>query len=99
MDQNKAIEVTGSGITVDASLIADGLKLTPAAVQAGMREGRITSRCEHGIGDDAGRHRLTFFHGSRRLRLVVDDAGAIIQRSIVDFGDLGIPPSARRPNA
>ena len=99
MNQNNAIEITDSSIPVDASFIADSLNLTPAAVQAGMRDGTITCRCERGVGDDAGRHRLTFFHGSRRLRLVVDDLGAIIQHSIVDFGPLGIPPSARRPSA
>ena len=99
MDETAKIAFEADGITVDASLIAEGLELTPAAVQAGMRDGKITSRCERGIDDDAGRYRLTFFHGSRRLRLVVDEAGNIIQRSVVDFGELGMPSSARRPGS
>lgn len=99
MNEPKAIELAGDCITVDARLIADCLGMTPAAVQAGMREGTITSRCEKGVDADAGRHRLTFFHGSRRLRLLVDEMGVIIQRSVIDFGKLGIPNSARRPGA
>jgi hypothetical protein len=30
-----------------------------------MREGEITSLCEHGVDDDAGTYRLTFFHRNR----------------------------------
>lgn len=99
MDETAKVAFEADGVTVDVSLIAEGLELTPAAVQAGMREGKITSRCERGVDDDAGRYRLTFFYGSRRLRLVVDETGAIIQRSIVNFGELGMPSSARRPGS
>lgn len=45
-----------------------------------MWQAKITSRCERGVDEDAGTHRLTFYHGVRRLRLVVDDAGAVIER-------------------
>jgi hypothetical protein len=60
-----------------------------------MRKGEITSVCEHGVNEDAGRYRLTFFHKSRRFRLVVDGTGTDIQRSIVDFGDRPLPASKR----
>lgn len=84
-------------ILIDASVIAAGLRLGPEAVQKGMREGRITSLCERGTGDDEGRYRLTFFSGNRRLRLVVNEGGTIVQRLALDFGDRPLPVSARMP--
>ena len=87
MSDNPSIELTEDGITVDAAIIAEGLGMEPAAVQAGMREGAITSRCERGIGRHAGRYRLTFFHGGRRLRLVVDEGCNILGRAVTDLGE------------
>lgn len=66
---------------VDASVIAEGFGLDPAIVAGLMREGRITSRCETGVADDAGRWRLTFYHQGRALRLTVDAAGRVISRA------------------
>jgi hypothetical protein len=68
--------------SVDARVIAEGFGIDTAAVQAGMRQHRITSLCERGIDEDAGRYRLTFFYAPRRLRLLVDEAGTIIQRRL-----------------
>lgn len=82
---------------VDATLLGQELGLAPAAVPALMREGKITSRCERGNGPDAGRHRLTFFHQNRRLRLVIDATGQILQRSTIDFGEHPLPAGLRRP--
>jgi hypothetical protein len=62
-----------------------------------LRNGAITSRCERGIGEDEGRFRLTFFHAGRRLRLVVDADGRILQRSRIDYGDRPLPEVLRRP--
>jgi hypothetical protein len=62
-----------------------------------MHAGKITSLCERGIDADRGRHRLTFFSEHRRFRLVVDDRGAIVRRSTLDFGDLPLPASVRKP--
>jgi Family of unknown function (DUF6522) len=62
-----------------------------------MRKGAITSLCERGIDADAGRFRMTFFYKSRRLRLVVDAAGNILQRSTIDFGDRPLPDALRIP--
>jgi hypothetical protein len=67
---------------VDASVIGEGLGLEPARVLEAMRERRITSLCERGVGEDAGRSRLTFFFGRRRLRLVIDRAGNLLERSV-----------------
>ena len=65
-------------------------------LQEEMRAGRITSLAERGIDADFGRHRLTFFSEHRRFRVVVDETGAIIQRSAVDFGDSSLPKSVRK---
>jgi hypothetical protein len=62
-----------------------------------MQAGKITSLAERGIDADRGRHRLTFFSEHRRFRLVVDDSGAIIQRSALDFGNFPLPNSVRKP--
>ncbi|MBB6357519.1 DUF6522 family protein [Aminobacter aganoensis] len=92
-----SIEFGDGEVLVDAAVIAKGLKLKAEAVQEMMREGCITSLCERGTGEDAGCFRLTFFTDNRRFRLVVNEAGRIIQRLGVDFGDRPMPASARIP--
>jgi hypothetical protein len=79
-----AVEFEEGAIRIDAAIIAEGLGIEPSRVHHLMRKGKITSLCERGIDQDAGRHRLTFFHRKRRLRLVTDAAGSIIERSIAD---------------
>jgi hypothetical protein len=69
-------------LRVDAETIAEGLGLSPAVVLAGMRQRKITSLCERGVDEDAGRYRLTFLYAQRRLRLVVDEAGIITERLV-----------------
>lgn len=91
------ITLDGDAFVLDAKLLAESLDMSPDAVLAEMRNGQITSICETGADQDAGTFRLTFFHKSRRLRLIVDDACNILQRSVVNFGQLGIPPAARQP--
>ena len=76
------IEFDGEAFSVDAALIAEGLGIGTTLVQALMREGRITSRCERGLDQDAGRYRLTFFHEDRSVRLVIDESGEIVEREI-----------------
>lgn len=91
------IEIDGEDPCVDARLVAEAFALTPEAVMASLREGTITTLTERGAGEDAGRWRLSFFHGNCRLRLVVDEAGTILQHSRIDFGETPLPPSMRRP--
>ena len=62
-----------------------------------MRAGKITSQSERGVDDDIGRYRLTFFSEHRRFRVVVDEGGAILQRSTLNFGDSPLPKSLRKP--
>ena len=93
----KPVEFENAEILVDATVVAEGLGLEPETVQERMREGHITSLCERGTSEDEGRFRLTFFSDNRRFRLVVNEAGTIIQRLGIDFGDRPMPSSARIP--
>ncbi len=77
----RRIEFDGETFSVDAALIAESLGIGAGRVQPLMREGRITSRCERGVDEDAGRYRLTFYHGHLRALIVIDEAGKIIARS------------------
>ena len=92
----KPIEFENGTVQIDASIVAEGLGLTPSLLRQEMRAGRVTSLAERGTDADSGRHRLTFFSEHRRFRVVVDTTGAIIQRSTVDFGDARLPRSARK---
>ena len=93
----KPLEFEDGAIQVDATIVAAGFGITPTALLERLREGAITSLCERGIDEDRGRYRLTFFSQTRRFRLVVDECGAVVQRSAIDFGDMPLPASARRP--
>jgi hypothetical protein len=75
------IDVTQDGFVVDAAIIAAALKLKPEQIQPLMRSGEITSKSETGVGEDAGRSRLTFLYGDRAVRLVIDQAGTILKRA------------------
>jgi len=72
---------------IDAVIIAEGLVIDASFVQQRMRDGTVKSRCERGTDSDEGRYRLTFFTERRRLRLIVDEAGNVLQRSTIDFGE------------
>lgn len=77
-------QTSDGSFQVDAALLAEAFGLDPAAVPGLMRAGRITSRCERGEGEDAGRFRLSFFHAGRALRLTVDAQGTILSRALFD---------------
>lgn len=84
--------VHDDAIEVDAALIAAAFDLTPDQVMRELRHGVITSRSEHGIDTDAGRRRLTFFRGRKRVRIVLDAGGAVLQQTSLDLGE---PPPHR----
>ena len=85
------IERTEAGFVVDADLLAAAFRLPAASVRAQMRDGRITSRCEAGVDEDAGRWRLSFYHGGRVCRLTVDADGTLLGRATF--------PAPARPRA
>ncbi|MGH7914356.1 MAG: DUF6522 family protein, partial [Candidatus Binataceae bacterium] len=76
-------ELAHGTVSLDAAVIARGLGLEPDQVLEQLRTGRLAARCEQGIGEDAGRFRLTFLQENRRLWLILDQAGRILERSIV----------------
>ena len=94
--QLATIRIDEDRMEVDADAISDGLGLDHVTLLRQMREGRITSRCERGVAEDEGRWRLTFFSETRRLRIVIDAAGQILQRSVIDYGAQPLPSSTRR---
>lgn len=82
--------------SIDAEIVAAGLGIEPALVQLLMRDGKITSACERGVNEDAGRYRLTFFHANRAFHVVVDEQGHVIERSTHDVGvRRGLPPRSK----
>jgi hypothetical protein len=95
------LEILNDAVHIDASIVAQGLGFEPSFVQTMIRKGEITSLCERGVDEDAGRHRLTFFHKNRRFRLrrsattrnraqawrVSGGTGAIGSRSYRNRGD------------
>ncbi len=89
------IEFQDGSIQVDAAVIADGLGIDPASVHDLLRQGKITSRYERGVDEDEGRHRLTFITEQRQFRVVIDDAGNVVQRSTVTFAEN--PAAAPKP--
>jgi hypothetical protein len=93
---HSAVEFKEGAVEIDASIVGAGLGLETQEVLNLIRSNAITSICEHGIDDDAGRYRLTFFHKSRRLRLIVDDCGGVVRRSTIDFGDRPLPARMHR---
>jgi len=93
----KPIEFENGAVEIDASIVAEGLGLALPMLQEEMRAGKITSFAERGVDADSGRHRLTFFSEHRRFRVVVDQAGTIIQRSALDFGASALPKSVHKP--
>jgi hypothetical protein len=69
-----------------AATLATLFKVSASEILSLIRTGQITSVCEQGEGEHAGRHRLTFFLENRRARVEVDEDGQVLNRSVVDFG-------------
>lgn len=76
-----AVTVEEGGFVVDAGVLGQAFDLDPATVPERLRAGEITSLCETGRDEDAGRWRLTFFFAGRALRLTVDGRGEVLSRS------------------
>ena len=72
------VERKAGDFVIDATLLADAFGLSQEEIKARMRVGAITSRCETGVEEDAGRWSLTFHCGDRACRLIVDEAGNVL---------------------
>lgn len=65
-------------IDVDANRVARGLGLAPDAFRKLMEHGHIRTLSERGVGEDAGRFRLSFYWRERRFRIVTDATGRLL---------------------
>ncbi len=92
-------EISASGFQLEASVVADTFRVSPAEIMAHIRDGRMTTRCETGIDEDRGRHRLTFFLGNRQARFVIDASGQVLHSSCIDFGERPLPRRGRAAGA
>ncbi|HET7411633.1 MAG TPA: DUF6522 family protein [Pararhizobium sp.] len=77
------VRIEDGDFEVDATYLAEHLRLDPRAVGNLLRNQRITARCERGEGADAGRYRLSFRLGASRLSLVVDETGKVLRRTTI----------------
>jgi Family of unknown function (DUF6522) len=87
----RSAKISAFGFQLEADLIAAVLRVRPEEVVAHIRDGSLTTRCEKGIDEDEGRHRLTFFLRNRQARLVIDDSGQVLHSSCIDFGNKALP--------
>ena len=71
------IEIHGDDVTVEASYLAARLGLPVDRLRAEMRRGIIYSVVERGVGEDAGRLRLTCRYRARAWRGVVQPDGSL----------------------
>jgi hypothetical protein len=71
------IEIHGDDVTVEASYLAARLGLSVDRLRAEMRRGIVYSVVERGMGEDAGRLRLTFRYRARAWTVVVQSDGTL----------------------
>ena len=73
----RLIEVRGDEATIEAGHLAAKLGLSVDRLRAEMRRGIIYGVVERGVGEDAGRLRLTFRHRARSWTVVVEADGTL----------------------
>ena len=76
---NPTRRISLPAIEVESALIAPGLGLDPAEFQRLLDNGKIRVLCERGTGEDAGQYRASFYLGDRRVRLLLDADGRLLQ--------------------
>ena len=72
-----AIEVRGDEATIEAGFLAAKLGLSVDRLRAEMRRGIVYGVVERGIGEDAGRMRLTFRLRARSWTVLVEADGTL----------------------
>ena len=85
-DHREHVSFEEGGVTVDAALVARGLRLQASAIPSMLRDGLITCRFERGTREDEGRFRLTFWYSNLRFRVIVDDTGKMAQWMRLNYG-------------
>jgi len=86
-----AVRIDCGDFVVEADDLARAFGVNADDVIRDLRKGILTSRCEKGVDEHEGRHRLIFSHQGRMLRLTVDGEGRILSRMMV-----ARPPAAER---
>ena len=71
------IEVRGEEATIEAGSLAAKLGLSLDRLRAEMRRGIVYGVVERGVGEDAGRVRLTFRYRARSWTVVVEADGTL----------------------
>ena len=66
------IEVRGDEATIEAGFLAAKLGLSVDRLRAEMRKGIVYGMVERGVGEDAGRLRLTVHYRARSWTVVVE---------------------------
>lgn len=66
-------------IVIDGAPVARALGLDKATFFRLLGQRKIDQLCERGVGEDAGRFRASFYHGRKRVRVVVDHAGRVLE--------------------
>ena len=69
------VRIDGEDFIIEAEDLASAFGMEAEEVLRRLSEGLLTTRCEKGVGEHDGRHRLTFSHEGRVLRLT---GGAVI---------------------
>ena len=87
--EESTVSINDEGATVDVAVLADGLGIEAADIHFLIRQGRLTSTFEKGVGCDVGRCRLTFWMDAKRFRIIVDAQGNVLRKFRTDFGALG----------
>ncbi len=82
MDTGRRIDIdVNPEVEIDAALVADGLGLEVDEFRRLMEQRKISVLCERGTGEDAGLYRASFYHGQRRVRMVVDASGTPVEHA------------------
>src|SRR5690606_32681314 len=100
METGRRIDIAlNPEVEIDAARVAGGLGLAVGEFRCLMEQRRITVLCDRGTDEDAGPYRATFYHGQRRVRLVVDASGRPVGGMLEPLqprpgGDCGLPGRA-----
>ncbi len=79
----KPVEFENGAVEIDASVKAEGLGLALPLLRSRCARAGSPASSSADLAD-SGRYRLTFFSEHRRFRGVVDEGGAILQRSTLN---------------
>jgi hypothetical protein len=77
MSSRPVITIRNDEVTIDADYLAEKLGLSTDRLRAEMRRGIVYGLVERGVGNDAGRLRLTFRYRVRSWTVVVQPGGTL----------------------